>query len=138
MRVGAWVATSVAVLAGLATVGSFVYPTFIKSSSTAAEPREGGCSAYHLPTPDRLVFCDKGPRVTELQENLAFLGYDVKPDSYFGIETRTAVRAFEQVNALPVNGQVNAETTDAIRSLVRDRGGQPTIPTDPQVPSETS
>jgi peptidoglycan hydrolase-like protein with peptidoglycan-binding domain len=77
---------------------------------------------------NRLVLCDKGPRVTELQEDLSYLAYVVNVDSYFGKETRTAVNDFERLNRLPINGQVNAETLEAIRSEVRDRGGQPTIP----------
>ena len=100
MRVGAWVATSVGVLAGLATVGSFVYPTFINSTSTAVEPHEGGCSAYHLPDArSARVLRQRSPRDRTPGGKYAFLGYDVNPDSYFGIETRTAVRASAQVNA---------------------------------------
>ena len=125
-KVGRWVVGGAGFLAALATVGSFVYPTFINRKTT---PVGGGCSSYRLPTTtNRLGLCDKGPRVTELQEDLSYLGYVVNVDSHFGTETRTAVNDFERLNALPINGQANAETLEAIRTAVRNRGGQPTIP----------
>lgn len=127
-KVATKVAGGVVFLAAIAGIGSFVYDAFIKSSSPT-EQVVNGCPSYRRPsTTDRLVICDNGPRVTELQEDLSFLGYDVNVDSDFGKHTQTAVNQFEQQHDLPVNGQVNAETIEAIRTAVRDRGGQPTIP----------
>jgi peptidoglycan hydrolase-like protein with peptidoglycan-binding domain len=53
----------------------------------------------------------RGPQVTALQQRLVALRYDVGPvDGSFGSNTLHAVRAFQKVQGLPVDGVVGAAT----------------------------
>src|SRR4051794_40147748 len=97
-----WAGGALGSLAALAGIGSYIDGHFGESDiPTAQAATVNGCPSYHPPsTTARLVICDNGPRVTELQEDLSFLGYTVNVDSDFGKGTQSAVNQFEQQHDL--------------------------------------
>ncbi|MBQ9030908.1 MAG: peptidoglycan-binding protein [Parasporobacterium sp.] len=52
-----------------------------------------------------------GEEVLALQTKLAELGYSVEPDGVFGAQTTNAVKSFQELNGLYVDGVVGAQTT---------------------------
>lgn len=62
------------------------------------------------PITGELRFGDQGTRVSELQQQLNRQGYPVRVDGFFGAETETAVRRFQQANSLSVTGVADART----------------------------
>jgi peptidoglycan hydrolase-like protein with peptidoglycan-binding domain len=60
-----------------------------------------------------------GPLVTDLQRNLASLGYFSGPNTgYFGVVTEDAVIRFQRDAGLAVDGQVGPGTSEAIRQRI--------------------
>lgn len=55
-----------------------------------------------------------GLEVKDVQLALAKLGYPLKGTGYFGNATYTAVRAFQKVKGLKIDGEVGPETTKAL------------------------
>ena len=66
---------------------------------------------------------DSGPSVRTLRTYLSFIGNyffdipEIAVSSIFDIQTQNAVRAFQQIFSLPVNGQVNEITWQAIADV---------------------
>jgi murein L,D-transpeptidase YcbB/YkuD len=56
----------------------------------------------------------RGEQVTELQEALVELGYDIDVDGIFGAGTHKAVREFQAANGLHVDGIVGTHTWAAL------------------------
>lgn len=62
---------------------------------------------------------DKGKNVTDLQKELAWLGYDIGKhgaDGIFGQDTRNAVEAFQRDRGIKADGIVGPETRAALAS----------------------
>lgn len=55
-----------------------------------------------------------GLKVRRIQEWLAFHGYNLGIDGYFGSVTETVLKRFQRANSLTATGQVNAETFNAL------------------------
>jgi competence ComEA-like helix-hairpin-helix protein len=70
--------------------------------------------------PLRLNMANK--HVGELQKTLAFLGYKIAQKEFntrtFGKTTRNAVLEFQRARGLPVNGHVEGNTLQALRSVI--------------------
>jgi peptidoglycan hydrolase-like protein with peptidoglycan-binding domain len=123
-------------VAGLTLAGALSRGTSIASTTppeTAAPGATVASTAAVTPAytaPKRtLQYGDSGSDVKALQERLAALKYYPRPvNGQFGSDTREAVWAFQEVQGLPVDGQVSLRTSRALvhpRSYVaRDpRGG---------------
>ncbi len=72
------------------------------------------------PAPGSLRLGSQGYAVVTLQINLTNLGYSLKADGDFGLATETAVRAFQQLHHLTVDGVVGSETANAISVAVHN------------------
>lgn len=59
---------------------------------------------------------DEGTDVKELQERLYELDYISAVTGYFGSDTEEAVKKFQEKNNLTVDGNVGAETREALYS----------------------
>jgi peptidoglycan hydrolase-like protein with peptidoglycan-binding domain len=68
-----------------------------------------------LPAPVGLQPGDQNSRVTDLQRQLDRLGYSVEATGFYGTQTESAVRRFQQSNFLPVTGVADARTLSEIR-----------------------
>ncbi|MDD6040686.1 MAG: peptidoglycan-binding protein, partial [Clostridia bacterium] len=83
----------------------------------------GGSSSGSEPVasnPNTLQFGSSGSRVTELQQNLKKLGYDVgSVDGKFGASTKRAVIAFQSANGLTPDGLAGAKTLALISAKVQ-------------------
>ena len=72
--------------------------------------------------PGALGVEDRGPAVTALQSRLAELGYWVGPiDGVYGKLTTQAVYAFQKVTGLPVDGEADRATREALFRAERPR-----------------
>jgi len=58
--------------------------------------------------------------VARLQQDLRWLGFQVKVDGAFGPQTEQAVKAFQQQAGLPVTGKVDAATWKALDAKVQE------------------
>lgn len=65
----------------------------------------------------------QGEAVTELQYRLRGFGYDLKGTGYFGGATDTAVRDFQRLNGLTVDGEVGADTAATIDERAKPAAG---------------
>jgi peptidoglycan hydrolase-like protein with peptidoglycan-binding domain len=64
---------------------------------------------------------DNGPLVSQLQEDLASLGYYSGTNTgFFGTATEDAVMRFQEAVSLPADGKVGSGTSGAIRLRLRD------------------
>lgn len=68
-----------------------------------------------------------GSDVTDLQQMLVQLEYNVTVDGTFGNGTASAVRDFQSSFGLEVTGQVDRETWDALKSSVESRAALPAM-----------
>jgi len=59
---------------------------------------------------------DEGDAVTKLQKKLVKLGYINKPTGYYGSDTVTAVKNFQKLNGLSVDGMAGAQTLTKLSS----------------------
>ena len=82
-------------------------------------------------SPDALRLGDSGDAVKKVQQRLKELGYYEydKITNYYGPMTEDAVRAFQQKNALKVDGVVGAKTYDTIFDDLAVRAEQPAAQT---------
>jgi murein L,D-transpeptidase YcbB/YkuD len=71
-----------------------------------------------LPQPETLKRGDKGIAVLQLQQQLIKLGYAIRPDGDFGIQTESAVKVFQQEVGLTVDGMVGRKTRVAIERAI--------------------
>jgi len=91
-------------------------PTQVAASATAPPPPTNQtvppvCSSYTVRNDYHLEICDEGPAVRLVQERLkAAVDSSLIVDGYFGPGTRTAVRSFQQMHGLTVDGQVGPAT----------------------------
>ncbi len=70
-----------------------------------------------------LEYGDKGSDVRQMQEVLIALGYlDDKADGKFGSKTEQAVRAFQSLNGLEVDGKAGSKTLTLLYSLYQGSG----------------
>jgi peptidoglycan hydrolase-like protein with peptidoglycan-binding domain len=83
------------------------------------------CTDYQ--TNDRLpvVYCEKGTRVTEIQERLVEFGASIKVDGYYGRNTLNAVKSFQARHSLPQTGYVDFETWNALQNESRTKVNPP-------------
>ncbi len=68
---------------------------------------------------DVLQLGSRGPSVQEVERRLLQLGYftaNFVPDDYFGPDTQQAVRNFQQLNRLPIDGMVGPQTRQVLFS----------------------
>ena len=69
------------------------------------------CPSYTVHNDYHLEICDSGPAVRLVQERLrAAVDSSLNVDGYFGPGTRNAVRTFQQMHELTVDGQVGPAT----------------------------
>jgi hypothetical protein len=87
-------------------------PSRPESSVPATRPTEPPVCRSYAPTNDyHLDICDSGAAVRLVQEQLqATVDSSLKVDGYFGPGTRAAVRTFQQLHDLTVDGQVGPAT----------------------------
>lgn len=64
-----------------------------------------------------LVMNAKGKDVSELQEKLSVLGYDITVDGVFGRQTKVAVSLFQRDNGLREDGIAGPETISVLQSV---------------------
>jgi peptidoglycan hydrolase-like protein with peptidoglycan-binding domain len=83
-----------------------------ESSVPVTRPTEPPVCRSYAPTNDyHLDICDSGAAVRLVQEQLqATVDSSLKVDGYFGPGTRAAVRTFQQLHDLTVDGQVGPAT----------------------------
>ena len=83
-----------------------------ESSAPAARPTDPPVCRSYEPTNDyHLDICDSGTAVRLVQERLrAAVDSSLKVDGYYGPGTRAAVRTFQQLHELAVDGQVGPAT----------------------------
>ncbi len=60
---------------------------------------------------------DVGGSVNEIQSRLNELGYNLVVDGIFGLETDTAIRQFQEINELTIDGLVGGKTFDKLFSI---------------------
>lgn len=60
---------------------------------------------------------DSGPVIRVLQLDLKSVGYDVKTDGTFGVETEAAIKQFQNELQLPADGVVTPKIWEMIREL---------------------
>jgi len=105
---------------GVPDLGSANRETEVRQGATVAiVPARTG---YWLVQGESTVIdvSDSGPRVLALQERLTGLGYWLGTvDGAYGTLTRQAVMAFQKVQGLPVNGQVDGVTAAALERATR-------------------
>ncbi|HET7522022.1 MAG TPA: S41 family peptidase [Bacillales bacterium] len=64
---------------------------------------------------ESLSYDENGTRVKNAQIMLDGLGFEPgREDGYFGEQTRTAVKAFQRVNGLPVTGKIDVKTASVL------------------------
>lgn len=66
----------------------------------------------------------KGSQVLKMQQDLNKLGYGLTADGDFGQATENAVRAFQLINGLTVNGIADQNTLNKLAALLKE-GNQP-------------
>jgi hypothetical protein len=95
-----------------APVTTSTSPSRPESSVAATRPTEPPVCRSYEPTNDyHLDICDSGAAVRLVQEQLqATVDSSLKVDGYFGPGTRAAVRTFQQLHDLTVDGQVGPAT----------------------------
>ncbi len=81
--------------------------------ASAASARAGG-SCVHTPWTHTLSLGNRGRAVRDLQRCLRYLGYNIKVDGRFGIETRAAVKRYQRRHHLRVDGIVGKHTWGSI------------------------
>ncbi|MGM0420502.1 MAG: LysM peptidoglycan-binding domain-containing protein, partial [Bacillota bacterium] len=64
----------------------------------------------------------RGPEVTSLQENLIQLGYDTSATGYFGPQTETALRNFQNDEGLSTDGVYGRQTAAVLEEKLAGRG----------------
>ncbi len=80
------------------------------AATTTTEPSSEACPSF-IDKPDLpLKICDKGDKVTEVQEGLVDAGYEIVVDGFFGNQTKFAVQQFQAANGLEVDGIVGPIT----------------------------
>lgn len=70
-----------------------------------------------------------------LQEQLVSLGYTIKVDGRYGVETTQAVTAFQRLNGLNVDGIAGSLTLDAIKSRLAGKAANPAPSIVPDAPT---
>ena len=87
-------------------------PSRPESSTPARRPTDPPvCRSYEDTNDYHLDICDSGAAVSLVQERLrAAVDSSLKVDGYFGPGTRAAVRTFQQMHDLAVDGQVGPAT----------------------------
>ncbi len=79
---------------------------------------------------------DQGPVVRAAQRALARLGYPLKGTGFFGPTTEAAVRDFQTAHRLEIDGEIGAETANAIdRAVAGQVSGGPAVPRPIAAPS---
>lgn len=68
---------------------------------------------------------DRGNKVRDLQRMLTAAGFPLRADGAFGPRTEAALRAFQRLKTLPVDGVFGTETAKALRKAVPDWGTAP-------------
>jgi len=63
-----------------------------------------------------LKYGDVGPKVSEVQKYLSFLGYDLIADGHFGDRTLRSVKAFQKKVNLDTDGVVGSKTLEALKA----------------------
>jgi len=65
----------------------------------------------------------RGKSVTQLQEILRSMGFEISdPKALFGVDTRSAVKAYQKQHGLKITGEVNGEL------ILRIQGGVMPLP----------
>ncbi|HET9667596.1 MAG TPA: peptidoglycan-binding domain-containing protein [Desertimonas sp.] len=73
------------------------------------------CQSYTVHNDYHLEICDRGPAVRLVQERLrTAVDSSLNVDGYFGPDTRNAVRTFQQMHQLTVDGQVGPATWEVL------------------------
>ena len=57
---------------------------------------------------------DQGDDIAEIQDQLILLGYDVVPDGAYGVATVEAIKDFQKINGIKVDGLVGPATYTAL------------------------
>jgi peptidoglycan hydrolase-like protein with peptidoglycan-binding domain len=66
--------------------------------------------------------------VMQMQADLTALGYYTgEVDGYYGPDTEAAVKAFQKDHGLPVTGEFDSATVDAINAALKDPTAKPTV-----------
>jgi peptidoglycan hydrolase-like protein with peptidoglycan-binding domain len=88
----------------------------------------------------------RGSEVTDLQNTLKYLGYDIGStgvDGIFGSRTKSAVEAFQRASHIGVDGIVGPQTISALKAATTAKSGgtaapAPTTTAKPALPNVTS
>jgi uncharacterized protein YraI len=113
------------------TNGSWAAANWLQVGQVVTQPT--------LPTPQPpivsvLQLGSRGSQVLEVERRLLQLGYftsNFVPDTYFGTDTQQAVRNFQQLNRLPIDGIVGPQTRNVLFSSSAIANGRPTNPNPP-------
>lgn len=95
---------------------SALVPTTTSATASPPPPQTNAtmprvCSSYTVHNDYHLEICDEGAAVRLVQERLrATIDSSLNVDGYFGPGTRNAVRSFQQMHGLTVDGQVGPAT----------------------------
>ena len=71
-----------------------------------------------MPRLDALQLCSRGRAVVRLQIMLRSAGYELEPDGIFGPMTREAVKTFQAMHGIRVDGVVDGDTWDALEGAM--------------------
>ncbi len=105
-------ATTIAVAATttLAAAPTATTTTTPVPSTAATAPPSTECPTFNEQPELPVRLCDKGAKVTEVQQALVDQGAEIVVDGYFGAQTNVAVIEFQAANGLVVDGVVGPLT----------------------------
>lgn len=115
-----WIAAICALAAVVLTVGGMHTVRWVKVRRSLIFDESGRVVAIRQlqeTQEENFGFADEGEPVEKLQERLAHYGYyENEPTGFYGTDTVHAVRTFQQANALPVSGMMDARTQEMLFS----------------------
>jgi peptidoglycan hydrolase-like protein with peptidoglycan-binding domain len=103
-------------------------------ATQALKPCTDYLTNYRLP----ITYCEKGTKVTAIQERLVEFGASIEVDGYFGQNTVKAVKSFQARYSLPQTGNVDFETWNALQNRSTPRQTTPNTQSSSQSTSACS
>jgi carboxyl-terminal processing protease len=97
--------------------GHWIHKKGIKPDVVVQQPEYFHASPIH--TDKDLVYDMNNEQIKSAQQMLKGLGFDPgREDGYFSKETVAAVKLFQKVNKLPVNGKIDKQTAEVLETKV--------------------